>query len=178
QVRDGTVWVGHGGDLIAHHSLLMIHPETQTAVFVSYNSAGTDRGISVERAELFNEFVGRYYGPAKDLPTVAKGTPPGDVAGAWWSSRRGATNRLQLGNLLDQRTASVDSEGRLVVSEAKSISGETIHWKPAGPDLWVYPEGQRHLAVIRDEHGHIVRAASDFPAVQSERVPWYARTRL
>ncbi|HZU27146.1 MAG TPA: serine hydrolase domain-containing protein [Bryobacteraceae bacterium] len=177
QVRDGTRWIGHGGDLIAYHSLFMIQPETQTALFVSYNSAGTDRGVSVERAELFNEFVDRYYGPAKDLPTVAKGTPAAEVAGVWWSTRRGVTNRLQLGNLTGQQTASVDKEGRLVIADAKSINGETIHWKPAGPDLWVYPEGQRHLAVIRDAHGHILRAASDFPAVQSERVPWYAQTR-
>lgn len=178
QRRDGTVWVGHGGDLIAHHSLLMIHPETQTAIFLSYNSAGTDRGVSIERAEFFNNFVDRYYGPARDLPTVPKGTPAKDVAGSWWSTRRGVTNRLQLANLTSQQTASVDSEGRLVVSEAKSISGETIHWKPAGPDLWVDPAGQRHLAVIRDAHGRIVRAASDFPAIQEERVPWYAQTRL
>src|SRR5579884_2604319 len=124
QLRDATRWVGHAGDLIAYHSEFMIQPESHTAIFISYNTAGTDRGVGIERAEFFNQFVDRYYGPAKSLSTVPKGTPAADLAGSWWSTRRGVTNRMQLANVADQRTVSVDDKGRPVMSDALSISGE------------------------------------------------------
>lgn len=178
--RDGTRWVGHGGDLIAYHSEFLLQPETKTAFFISYNSAGSGRGAGIERAEFFNQFVDRYFGPAKALATVPKeqGTPVGQVTGSYWSTRRGVKNRLQFLNLLDQRTASADKDGNLVMSEATSISGETIHWKPAGRDLWVYPEGQSYLAAIRDASGAVARLAPSFPAVQYQRVPWYAGSQM
>jgi CubicO group peptidase (beta-lactamase class C family) len=180
QKRDGTRWVGHGGDLIAYHSDFLIQPESKTAFFISYNTAGSDRGISIERAEFFNQFVDRYFGPAKELPTVPKahGTPVADVSGSYWPTRRGVKNRLQFLNLLEQRTVSADKDGNLVLSESKSISGETIHWNPAGRDVWVYPQGQSYLAAIRDGSGRVVRLAPGFPAIQFQRVPWYANSSL
>jgi CubicO group peptidase (beta-lactamase class C family) len=178
--RDGTRWVGHGGDLIAYHSDFLIQPESKTAFFLSYNTAGSDRGVSIERAEFFNQFVDRYFGPATEPATVAgaQATPAADVAGTYWTTRRGVKNRLQFLNLLEQREASAHSDGNLVLSESKSISGETIHWKPAGRDLWVYPQGQSYLAAIRDAGGRVVRLAGNFPAIQFQRVPWYANSRL
>jgi len=177
--RDGTRWVGHGGDLVAYHSDFFLQPESKTAFFISYNTAGSDRGISIERAEFFNQLVDRYFGPAKPLATVAveQGTPAAQAAGAYWPTRRGERNRLKLMNLLDQRTASADKDGNLVLSESKSLSGETIHWKPAGRDEWVYPQGQSYLAAIRDANGGVARLAPSFPAMQYQRVPWYARSR-
>lgn len=179
QRRNGTRWVGHGGDLVADHSEFLLQPESKTALFISYNSAGSGRGVSIERAEFFNGFVDRYFGPAKPLATVAaaQGTPVSEVAGSYWPTRRGVRNRLKFLNLFEQRTASADKDGNLVLSELKSISGEAIHWKPAGRDLWVYPDGQSHLAAIRDAGGRVVRLAPDFPAMQFERVPWYARSQ-
>jgi CubicO group peptidase (beta-lactamase class C family) len=180
QKRDGTRWVGHGGDLIEYHSDLLIQPESKTAFFISYNTAGSDRGVSIERAEFFNQFVDRYYGPATGPATVAQtqGTRAADVAGSYWATRRGVKNRLQFLNLLEQREASADKDGNLVLSESKSISGETIHWKPGGRDLWVYPQGQSYLAAIRDASGRVARLAVSFPAIQFQRVPWYATSRL
>jgi len=178
--RDGTRWIGHGGDLIAYHSEFLIQPESKTAFFLSYNTAGSGRGVSIERAEFFNQFVDRYFGPAQTPPTVpkAEGTPVGEVTGTYWPTRRGVKNRLQFLNLLNQRTASADKDGNLVLSESKSISGQTIHWKPAGRDLWVYPEGQSYLVAIRDASGRVARLAPGFPAAQYERVPWYAESQL
>jgi CubicO group peptidase (beta-lactamase class C family) len=180
QRRDRTRWVGHGGDLIAYHSLFMLQPESKTAFFVSYNTAGSDRGVSIERAEFFNQFVDRYFGPPSGALIVAKGqeTPSAEVEGTYWSTRRGVTNRLQFLNLTDQRKVSADKEGNLIMADSKSISGETIHWRPIARDLWAYPEGQSCLAAVRDSRGRVVRLASSFPAIQLERVPWYANSRL
>lgn len=178
QLRDRTRWVGHGGDLIAFHSDFLIQPESKTAFFISYNSAGTDRGTSIERAEFFNGFVDRYFGPAPHGVILATGAPPREVTGTYWPTRRGVTNRLQFLNLGEQRRVSADKDGNLIMSDSKSLSGETIHWKPLGPYVWVYPEGQLYLAAIRDAQGRVVRLAPSFPAVQYERVPWYANAHL
>lgn len=177
--RNGMRWLGHGGDLVAYHSQLLLQPETQTAFFLSYNSAGSGRGLSIERAEFFHQFADRYFGPAKEAAGVSKeqGGSAAEASGSYWSTRRGVENRLQIMNLLEQRTVSADKDGNLVMSDSKSISGETIHWKPAGRDLWVYPEGQSYLAAVRDASGRVARLAPGFPAVQFERVPWYAKAR-
>ncbi|MBV9762522.1 MAG: serine hydrolase [Acidobacteriaceae bacterium] len=177
--RNGARWVGHGGDLVAYHSELLLQPETKTAFFVSYNSAGAGRGASIERPEFFHQFADRYFGPAQAPATVPKqaGTPAREAAGSYWSTRRGVENRLQFLNLLDQHEVSADKDGNLVMGDSKSISGETIPWKPAGRDLWVYPEGQSYLAAIRDSSNRIVRLAPGFPAMQFERVPWYASSQ-
>lgn len=180
QRRNGMRWVGHGGDLIAYHSEFMIQPESKTAFFISYNTSGRDRGVAIERAEFFNQFVDRYFGPARPLATVpkAQGTPAADVTGFYWPTRRGVKNRLQLLNLGEQSKVSADKDGNLVMKNSESVSGETIHWKPAGRDLWVDPAGQSWLTAIRDSNGRVVRLAPAFPAIQLERVPWYANSHL
>ncbi|HEX4020019.1 MAG TPA: serine hydrolase domain-containing protein [Acidobacteriaceae bacterium] len=180
QRRNGQTWIGHGGDLIAYHSEFMIEPEKKLAIFISYNSAGAgETNLRIGRAEFFDQFVDRYF-PQAAVSAPAhpvNATPPSQVVGTYWSSRRGVKNRLQMFNVLGQSHATVAKDGKLVIDSMKTMEGTPIHWEPVSHDLWVYSREQRHLAAIRDAQGNIVRLAGDFPAQQSLRVPWYARDK-
>src|SRR5205807_8199640 len=56
--RNRLRFVGHGGDLIAFHSLFAVEPKEKLALFVSYNSASS---ANKTRGGVINSFADRYY---------------------------------------------------------------------------------------------------------------------
>lgn len=169
--RNGLRFVGHGGDLIAFHSIFLLEPREKLVIFISYNSAGS---ANKTRAEILNAFADRYY-PYAQKPEFQK-LSAGDlkaIAGAYQSTRRSESNKLKIGSLLEQGEATVDKDGVLKVEDFKDLRGHVRQWKPIGKDLWQEVEEQGRMFAIRDNSGSIVRLAIGFPGVQFERVPWY-----
>ena len=63
---NGHRLIGHGGDLLFFHTNLMLIPDANVGIFVSYNTAGS---LPIDnRGDLIKQFMNRYY-PAK-LPDV------------------------------------------------------------------------------------------------------------
>ncbi len=56
--RNGLNFIGHGGDLIAFHSIFLLEPKEKLVIFISYNSAGS---ANRTRAEILTAFADRYY---------------------------------------------------------------------------------------------------------------------
>src|SRR6185437_7132310 len=100
------------------------------------------------------------------------------VTGTYWTSRRGVKNRLQMLNFTNQIHATVGKDGKLVIDGMQTIEGPPVHWEPAGRDLWIYPREKMHLTAIRNQQGKIVRLITDFPAVEFQRVPFYAQDKI
>jgi CubicO group peptidase (beta-lactamase class C family) len=169
--RNDLRWIGHEGDLIAFHSLFFVEPTQKLVLFVSYNSAG---GGDKPRPEIIDMFTDRYFPTDKKQAFISLPRNELDaIAGTYLSTRRADSTRLALGNLFDQRKATVDKDGVLHVEDVKDLRGHPIKWKPIAKDLWQEMDGQRRLFAIRDTHGKVIRLAYDFPGVQAERVPWY-----
>jgi CubicO group peptidase (beta-lactamase class C family) len=171
--RNGLRWIGHEGDLIAFHSLFFVEPTQKIVLFVSYNSAG---GGGRPRPELIDAFSDRYF-PGASPMSVMKNWPAEmrEIAGTYQTTRRADSTKLRLDQLGGQTTATVDKDGVLTVSSFKDLRGHTEKFRAVGKDMWQADDQDRVFA-IRDGRHRVVRLAMDFPGVQLERVPWYARS--
>jgi len=174
--RNDLRWIGHEGDLIAFHSLFFLERSQKLMLFVSFNSAGAG---GKARPELVQMFSDRYFPsdrkqtfitvPLNELKTLE---------GSYQSTRRADSTKLRIGNLLSQRTATVDKDGVVQLEDAKDLRGHTIKWKPIGKDLMQQVDGQRRLFAIRDAREKVIRLAYDFPGVQAERVRWCENAKV
>jgi hypothetical protein len=169
--RNGLRFIGHGGDLIAFHSLFLLEPKEKLVIFISYNSAGS---ANKTRAEILTAFADRYY-PYSQKPEFQKLSADDlkAIVGTYQSTRRSESNKLKMGSLMGQSEASLDKDGVLKVDDFKDLRGHVRQWKPIGKDLWQEAEEQGRIFAIRDGSGKIVRYAVGFAGVQFERVPWY-----
>jgi CubicO group peptidase (beta-lactamase class C family) len=182
--RNGLQFWGHGGDLFAFHSDLLLNPAQNVALFVSYNSAGRPgQGSGIARSELFDHFVDRYWpnpsaiAGGADKSEQAK-RAAAEIRGVWQSSRRAETDRLALTNLQGQAAVHLASDGSLVVETFHTRRGPLRHFTFAHKDLWQEVHGQDRLAEVRDPAGRVVALAFDFPDAVLQRVPWFERARL
>jgi CubicO group peptidase (beta-lactamase class C family) len=169
--RNGLHFIGHDGDLIAFHSMFVVELKEKLAIFISYNSAGS---ASKTRGEILNSFTDRYYPftPAPAFQTF----PLQDlkaIEGTYQPTRRSESNKLKIGGLMSQNTASVDKDGVLTIENAKDLRGHLRKFKPIGTDLWQAVDDQPRVFAIRDSSGKVMRFASMFAGSQYERVPWY-----
>ena len=174
--RNGLQFIGHGGDLIAFHSLFLLEPKEKLVIFISYNSAGS---ANKTRAEIMNAFADRYY-PYSQKPDFQKVSPEEltGIAGIYQSTRRSESNKLKIGSLIGQGEATVDKDGVMRVDEFKDLRGHVWKWKLVGKDLWQEEDDQGRLFAVRDTSGKIVRIAVSFAGVQFERVSWYENGKM
>jgi CubicO group peptidase (beta-lactamase class C family) len=174
--RNGLNFIGHGGDLIAFHSIFLLEPKEKLVIFISYNSAGS---ANKTRAEILTAFADRYY-PYSQKPEFQKPSADGlkAIAGTYQATRRSESNKLKIGSLLGQGQATVDKEGVLKVDDFKDLRGHVRQWKLVGKDLWQEVDDQGRMFAIRDSSGKVVRIAVGFPGVQFERVPWYENGKV
>ena len=174
--RNDLRWIGHEGDLIAFHSLFFLERSQKLMLFVSFNSAGAGGKVRPELVQMFSD---RYFPsdrkqtfitvPLNELKTLE---------GSYQSTRRADSTKLRIGNLLSQRTATVDKDGVVQLEDAKDLRGHIIKWKPIGKDLMQQVDGQRRLFAIRDAREKVIRLAYDFPGVQAERVRWCENAKV
>jgi CubicO group peptidase (beta-lactamase class C family) len=171
--RNNLHFIGHGGDLIAFHSIFLMEPKEKLVLFISYNSAGS---AARERPELLDAFADRYY-PAYTPPAFQNAPVDQlkDIEGTYESTRRADSTKIAIGNPFSQSVALVDKDGVLTLDTAKDLREHTRKWKPIGKDLWQAEGDQVRIFAIRDASGKVVRLASNFAGVQLERVPWYEK---
>ena len=174
--RNGLNFIGHGGDLIAFHSIFLLEPKEKLVIFISYNSAGS---ANKTRAEILTAFADRYY-PYSQKPEFQKPSADGlkTIAGTYQATRRSESNKLKIGSLLGQGQATVDKEGVLKVDDFKDLRGHVRQWKLVGKGLWQEVDDQGRMFAIRDSSGKVVRIAIGFPGVQFERVPRYENGKV
>ena len=173
--RNGLHFIGHDGDLLAFHSRFILEPTQKLAIFVSYNSRGSESRL---RPEILRFFADRYF-PYDSSPTYLKlsATEAKEYEGSYIPTRRADSTKLALFSL-QQSVASVDKDGVLTIDTAKDLRGHTYKWKPIAKDLFQQVGDQGKLFFIRDASGKIVRTASDFAGSQSQRVSWWEDARF
>jgi CubicO group peptidase (beta-lactamase class C family) len=173
--RNGLRFIGHDGDLLAFHSRFLLEPRHKLALFLSYNSRGSESRV---RGEILRLFADRYF-PSTEAQTFVKLSPAEakQYEGTFISTRRADSTKLALFNL-GQSVGSVDNEGVLTIDTSKDPRGHTYKWKPIAKDLFQQVGDQSKLFFIRDSSGRIVRAAGDFAGAQVERVSWYNKAKF
>jgi CubicO group peptidase (beta-lactamase class C family) len=133
--RDDVRIVGHAGDTELFHSLLVLLPDRDVGLFVSYNSPG---GIQARR-EFLDAFVEQYYPSDDRTPAVPDERPARapELTGTYRSIRMPYTTSEKLVGALDTVSVSVDGSGRLVTTSALSgtqqwVQRESLYFEEVG----------------------------------------------
>ncbi len=146
---------GHSGDTLWFHSLMALFPESNTGIFLSFNS---DSGAAA-RGDAYLAFLARYYPqPELQSPNLLPGAADRSAASTGWFiptrlPRRTAARLIGL-----MSTVSIRNEGpnRLVLSGPGFDS--PVHFVEVDP--WVYRETRgQELLVMRPVHGSSPRYA-------------------
>jgi hypothetical protein len=160
---------GHDGSWEAFQSILLLLPEENLGLFLSYNSpGGIDAGI-----ELIQAFFDRYF-PASDAPMESPAAAPIPAPAA---SNLGGYYRLARSSRTTiEKVVTLVESARLTVHEDGTLQFLGRNWEPVEPLLYRDANGNDLLAFLPNERGEIVYAAMN--RVAFEKVPWHETIRF
>ena len=156
QPINGRVVISHGGDTEYFHSDLYLYTGEHVGLYISMNSAGKEGGAHTIRQQLFELFSDRYFPGAGPEGKVDDATAAHDaalLAGTYENTRRSDTNFIDLLNLIDPISVSVNEDKTVSVSLMKTASGEPKHYREVGPLMWREVDGHGLLGAIVENGG-------------------------
>jgi CubicO group peptidase (beta-lactamase class C family) len=154
--------IAHGGDTGVFHSNLELILDANTGVFMSFNSAGEGRAVSVLRRGFMKGFMDRYF-PAPKTPTLptlkTAAADAGTVAGSYVVSRRGDTSFARL-FALQPIAVKANADATITIPLLVNAAGIPKRWREVGPFIWQEENGTSLLqAIVRD--GHVEQIGMD-----------------
>ena len=172
--RNGQRLVWHGGNTTLFQGVLVLLPDHNLGLFVTYNGAGG----STPRMELVNAFVDRYFpAPAADpAPAVTPAQSVDRVVGSYWPTRSRYTTWTKLRGLLEPVRVSATPEGYLSVSGPVSLDAAVrkARWVEVEPFVFRRVDGQERLVFRTDARGRVAHLFVDnFPIMAFTRLAWY-----
>jgi CubicO group peptidase (beta-lactamase class C family) len=169
---NGQRTLGHRGYLPPMHSTLLLLPDQNLGVFVTYNSEGgrrvADQHIGFQRA-----FFDHYY-PASVVEPIQ---PPADFAeragrfvGGYRSTEGSGTTAFKFVGLMDAYEISDPGDGTLLFTtpfgEWRFVEVEPLYFRQV--------DGPFGIAFREDERGRITHLFFDrFPHLAYEKLDWY-----
>jgi CubicO group peptidase (beta-lactamase class C family) len=169
---NGRRVIGHGGDMIAFHSDLLLLPEEKIGIFVSYNTSN-DVAPYVARRDLMQAFMDRYY-PAKLPPLKAPedfGKRAGKYAGTYASNRGSYTRLERVFRLFGSTKVWPTDDNKLVIKDIL-LPGLT-YWVEVAPDTFREEHGQEMIAFVMGPDGNATHLVDPFIFIGSHKLPWY-----
>lgn len=169
--------ISHGGDLQLFHTSLVLLPEHNLGLFVSYNSPGGIRA----RSELLKAFFDRYC----PVPTQVAPKPSADFSqrasrftGSYRMTRSAYTTLAKTNKLFAQVEVTATPDGTLLVTGL----GDPMRWVEVEPLVFRPAGGQpstlyNSLVFREDKEGQITHFfLMNMVSTAFERVPWYETT--
>jgi hypothetical protein len=129
--ENGPRLIGHGGNTAYFHSMLLLAPERDFGIFVSYTGGDA---ASLARTELIDAVIGRLF-PVAPAPrwTASPAAPP---VGSYRTNRR---TYSVAANPENDVKVSAAPDGGVFVENA----GRKTHWAQIGPGLYQRGTGAR-----------------------------------
>jgi len=163
--RNGVTVIGHGGDTFWFHSLMALFPESNTGLFISFN---TDSGGSVIDAVL-NEFMNRYFPERNPLASVMKVDAEflERFAGAYRVNRYNYHDITTVGSLFgDVKIEAINS------SKLKVTAWETVKYYVPVDRLVFREEHTSEVIAFRENQNHEITQffIGNFPAFALDKV--------
>jgi CubicO group peptidase (beta-lactamase class C family) len=164
--------IGHGGDTIWFHSLLILIPEQNIGFFVSYNSAGAG---ALLQDRFLQAFIDHYY-PIPE-PTEPKSSldfkkRAGRFTGFYGMARGVFSTYEKLANLMMLVKVKATDEGTLLTPYPAGLGAK--QWVEVEPLVFRELGGQETLVFQEDSQGRITHAfISEFPMFALVKLPWY-----
>ena len=175
---NGRRVVGHGGDTIAFHTDLLLLPEEELGIFVSYNSSN-EYAPYIARRDLVRAFMDRYY-PA----TVPQLKAPEDFkaraaryAGTYDGNRASYTKFERVFGLASAGTrVAPTADNKLLITDL--LLPGASYWVEVAPNVFREEDGEQMLAFVEDGQGRITHLVNPFTFIGSYKLPWYGTPML
>lgn len=168
---NGRRWIGHGGDMIAFHTDLVLLPEEKLGIFVSYNSSN-ELAPYVARRDLLRAFMDRYY-PAR-LPRLK--APEGfaeraaKYAGTYDGNRASYTKVERAFGLTSAGTRVAPTEdGRLLIQDI--LFPGVTYWIEVAPNVFRDESSEAMIAFVEDAGGRVTHLVNPFTFIGAHRLP-------
>ncbi|MEZ4660843.1 MAG: serine hydrolase [Caldilineaceae bacterium] len=174
---NGQRIIGHGGDTIYFHSELMLLPEQNAGLFVSYSGSASPLAVmNTQRA-----FMDHYF-PA---PVAPKAAPPANfadqaarVSGSYMAARGNQSTPEKLNALFSALTVQPGADDELVAT----LGAPAIFtWRYAQQEPLIYtsadtpPSIAGDLVFRTDTQGNVTQLfVQNNPTTAFLRMPWYA----
>ncbi|RCV62916.1 CubicO group peptidase, beta-lactamase class C family [Methanophagales archaeon] len=162
--------IEHGGDTIYFHSLLVLLPEENVGLFVSFNSIDTEpeNPLGGARVELLQAFLDRYY----PIPDSSSLQPPADfqqragqLTGSYGITRTVYTTYEKLMGIMMKFDVSATEDGLIFLSK---------QWVEVEPMVFHEVGGQQTLVFREDSQGCITHMfVSGWPVMAFVKLAWY-----
>ncbi len=167
---NGQEMIGHGGDTLLFHSYLVLLPEHDLGLYVSYVANG-----SWARVELLKALLDRYF-PTVDQPVSGES---GDFqsrgirfAGSYRFTRHNSSTIEKLLALAMTFSVSVTEENTLMVS---GVFPEPAQFREVEPLLFQQVDGWQTIAFKEGDSGEITHMFFGMlPFMPTYRVAWHA----
>lgn len=162
---NGRKNIGHGGGTNYFSSLLVLLPEENVGLFVSFNTPAK----SGAQVELLNAFLNRYY-PVPDSsslqPPVDFRQRAGRFTGSYRSTRSVYTTYEKVSGLMMTNDVSATEDGLIFLSK---------QWVEVEPLVFHEVGGQQTLIFREDRQGRITHIFV-FPDMAYVKLAWYEAT--
>lgn len=169
--------IGHGGDTMLFHTLLVLIPEQNLGLFISYNSTG---GAGLARDELLQAFLDRYY-PIPEKPEQ-KPSPDfleraGRFTGYYGMARGVFSTYEKIANLMMVINMKATAEGTLLTPFPAGLGVK--QWVEVEPLVFKELGGQGILVFQENDQGRITHAyVNQFPYFALVKLAWYQSPRF
>ncbi len=165
--------IGHGGDTILFHTLLVLIPESNLGLFISANEQSSEPAVY----ELLQTFLDHYYPvPPPPVPEPIPGFEENAsrFSGSYRLTRSAYTNFEKVGSLFQEVQVSPGPNSTLTASQPGQGSKQWVEVEP----LVFRPENdlpsQDGLVFGRDSQGQISHLFLKLnPTTAYEKVAWY-----
>jgi hypothetical protein len=178
--RNGQRALWHSGDIGAFHSAVMLLPDQNTGVFVSYNS-GSDGSQS---EEFLRAFFDRFFPPPDGRPGNPSFTPASaeSFAGVYWPSRRSDTTWRKLIEMVDPLRVEADGRGNLTIrglTTFDSAPRDYQRWVQVAPYVFRETSGSDTAVFQTGPRGEVTRLViGNLPEIAFIKKPWYESPEL
>ena len=164
KIRGGERIVGHGGDTAFFHSLLLLVPERQLGLFVSYNTGHTMLQPYQFADALFERYLSLDSSYTPDLSIDLS-----SYVGNYRLARRNVTSAEKLLQLMTVFRVTAENDS-LVVNDMLGPQ----RFQAVTPTLFHAIDGTSQLGFRLDNNGQPVAAAlGDLPYTALEPLAWY-----
>jgi CubicO group peptidase (beta-lactamase class C family) len=172
QDRNGVRVIGHGGATELFHTQLILLPEEDVGLFVSYNAPG---GAAAGSA-FVDAFLDRYFTggePPTVTPSAGAAERTAALAGEYRATRVPYTSWWKFASLTQTVQVVPDGDGELLLRSAAAAQfgqGAT-RWVELEPNVYREVDGEGLL--VFDPDGATLFLDRN-PTTAFQRVPWYA----
>jgi CubicO group peptidase (beta-lactamase class C family) len=162
QNSHGQTLIGHNGDTLAFHSILMLCPELNLGVFASFNNERAEKA----RDELIEAFLDRLFGVPVPQPKAAQSVQLERYRGFYTSMRAPVSGHDKVQSLLQTFEVSVDGDGTLLMHTDEGPQ----RFVKVDNDLFEREDGRERLAFAGEGAAPTSLFINSLPPIDMVRV--------